>query len=105
MTSESTNDRQASSTTTTNQRPFRSDLLTKIYYPDSLYPDSYTFFADRTDTVRSSRMNTQDQYQSATTDSTRPSINAATIPKQAMTENEMIERHSKTPVSVGFFSF
>jgi hypothetical protein len=82
------------STTTTNKRPIRSELLTKIYYPDTLYPDSYTFFADR----RSQPMDANDQ--SPTTDPQRTSTNMVAIPKQATNEIEMTERQSKYSVSV-----
>ncbi len=74
-----------------NRRPFRSELLTKIYYPDTLYPDNYTFFADR----RSQSMDTNDP--------TETSINTtATIPKPTTTETEMNEQQNKSPVSFIF---
>ena len=71
-----------------NPRPVNSELLTKIYYPDTLYPDTYTFFADRrgASRVRSPPMN-------------EPS----TIPKQATNEIEINERQNKSPVSTVIF--
>lgn len=69
----------------------QSQLLTKIYYPDTLYPDTYSFFADRTETrstpiVLPSSMDTNEQY---------PSV----IAKPAMTEIEIIDQQGKQPVS------
>lgn len=84
----------SSSLLSTNQRSSQSQLLTKIYYPDTLYPDSYTFFADR----RSQPMDANDQ--SPTTDPQRTSTNMVAIPKQATNEIEMTERQSKYSVSV-----
>jgi hypothetical protein len=71
-----------------NSRPIRGELLKKIYYPDTLYPDGYTFFADR-------RGRSVD-----TNESTGASNNTATIPKQATIDIEMTERQSKYSVSV-----
>ncbi len=68
-----------------NQRPARSELLRKIYYPDTLYPDGYTFFADRR-----TRLLTD----------TNESTGTTTIPKQSTIEIEMTERQSKYSVSV-----
>jgi hypothetical protein len=71
-----------------NSRPVRPELLKKIYYPDTLYPDGYTFFADR----RSRPIDTNEP--------TGASNNPATLPKQSTIDIEMIERQSKYSVSV-----
>jgi hypothetical protein len=102
-----------SSTLRTTQRASQSQLLTKIYYPDTLYPDNYSFFADRGDTKSSQvksppppSMDTSDQYPITSIDSTGPPIILSTIPKQATTESGIIDRQSKYSVSdTGFFLF
>ena len=93
----------------TKQRASQSQLLTKIYYPDTLYPDNYSFFADRGETASSEQfkspvpMEPQDQY--PTTDPTGPPTIVSTIPRQGTTEIEIIDRASKYAVSIpGFFS-
>ena len=50
-------DQQAEASASTRPRADRSQLLTKIYYPDSLYPDKYTFFTDRSAAIDSSEHN------------------------------------------------
>jgi hypothetical protein len=94
----------SSSSIPTNQRASQSQLLTKIYYPDTLYPDNYSFFADRGDTASSQvksplPMDTNIQYPTTITDPTgAPSI-LATVPRQPITEIEIIDRQSKYAVS------
>lgn len=90
------NDKQQS---TSNQRPSRSELLTKIYYPDTLYPNTYTFFADRRSSqLHSQTMATNDQ--SPPVDTHETSTNPSTIPKQPINEIELIERQPKSTVSI-----
>ena len=103
----------SSSTIPTHQRASQSQLLTRIYYPDTLYPDSYSFFADRTEAnsakarlapTTTLAMNNNEQYPTAvTSDSLGPPSNLSTISKQATTEIEIIDRQSKYPVSVTGF--
>jgi hypothetical protein len=96
----------SSSLLRTNQRASQSQLLTRIYYPDTLYPDNYSFFADRGDTASSSQikspvtMEPQDQY--ATTDPSCPPTIVSTVPRQGTTEIEIIDRPSKYAVSIHF---
>ena len=91
----------------TKQRASQAQLLTKIYYPDTLYPDNYSFFADRGETASSEHfkspvpMEPQDQY--ATTDPTGLPTIISTIPRQGTTEIEIIDRGSKYAVSIRFF--
>jgi hypothetical protein len=73
-----------------NARPVRGELLKKIYYPDTLYPDGHTFFADR----RSRMMETNEQPTGGA------SNNTATTPKIPTIEIEMTERQNKYSVSV-----
>jgi len=85
-----------------NQRASQSQLLTKIYYPDTLYPDSYSFFADRGDTASSQiktslPMDRNDQY--PTTNPTCSPAIISTVSKQATTEIEIIDRPTKYVVS------
>jgi len=92
----------SSSLLPSTQRASQSQLLTKIYYPDTLYPDNYSFFADRGDTsslqIKSQLpMEPTDQY--PTTDPTIPPTIISTLPRQATTEIELIDRHSKYAVS------
>jgi len=95
-TNDDENDKQQS---ISKQRPFRPELLKKIYYPDTLYPDGYTFFADRRSSpLQAPTMDTNDQ--NPTTDSQGTSRNTATIPKQATNEIEVIERQTKNIVSL-----
>ena len=72
-----------------NVRPIRGELSKKIYYPDTLSPDGYTFFADR----RSRMIETNEQPTGA-------SNNTATISKTPTIEIEMTERQNKYSVSV-----
>ncbi|CAF1209746.1 unnamed protein product [Adineta steineri] len=87
MNNQSTIDEdQKQSSSTTSHRPIRSDLLTKIYYPDTLYPDSYIFFTDR----RTSPINVNDQ------DSKKLPVNTSpTTSKQIPNDIEIIESQSK----------
>ncbi|CAF3855551.1 unnamed protein product [Adineta steineri] len=84
-----------------NQRATRSQLLTKIYYPDTLYPDYYSFFADRRDTTSprvnaSLYMDQNEQYPTTTTmDTTGSPISMPSMPKHPTTENEIIDRQNK----------
>lgn len=88
----------------TNQRAKQSRLLTKLYYPDTLYPDNYSFFADRGDTsstahIRSTiAMESQEQY---------PSTDQPTVPRTGTTEVELVDRHTKYPVSskISFYCY
>ncbi len=102
MNNSSTNDEKndQEQSIATNKRLSRPELLTKIYYPDTLYPDSYTFFADRrSPQLNSQSMDTNDQY--STTDPPEISRNnTATIPNQTVVEIEMTERQSKYSVSI-----
>jgi hypothetical protein len=91
-----------------NQHVSQSQLLTKMYYPETLYPNSYSFFADRSDTISSKvrspiatlSMEANDQYTSASADVSGHSNNLSTITKQGNTEIEIIDRPSKYPVSI-----
>lgn len=76
-------DKQSEFASSTRSRADRSQLLTKIYYPDTLYPDTYSFFTDR-----STAMDPSDSNPDATT-----------IPKPATTELELIERQTSYAVS------
>jgi len=92
----------SSSLLSTNQRASQSQLLTKIYYPDTLYPDNYSFFADRGDTASSQTksalpMDPNEQY--PTTDPIGPPTIISTLPKQPTTEIEIVDRRSKYAVS------
>ncbi|CAF4552031.1 unnamed protein product [Rotaria socialis] len=71
------------------QRHLPSELLTKIYYPDTLYPDNYTFFTDRESSqARSSYTDVDASDQNSTTDSLRPSTFPIAIPSQTTVEIE-----------------
>ena len=89
MNDQGINGQDDKQTSVTKSRPIRPEFLTKIYYPDTLYPDSYTFFADR----RSAPMDADEQA------STKPSVHTATLPKQIINEIETTERPSKYSVS------
>ncbi|CAF1273032.1 unnamed protein product [Adineta ricciae] len=84
-----------------NQRPVQSQLVTRIYYPDTLYPDNYSFFADRSDLPTNSKdqtslsMDPNNQYPTTTTDLNNSPPNLSTIPKQSSTEIETIDRQGK----------
>jgi hypothetical protein len=94
MNNQNTNDEEQKQQSITTQRPLRSELLRKIYYPDTLYPDSYVFFTDRESSrVRSPPMDTNEQ------EPTRFTVNSATIPKQSTNEIEMTERQNRYAVS------
>lgn len=94
---------------TNNQRASQTRLLTRIYYPDTLYPDNYSFFADRADTsvppVRSSSpMDPSHQY--PTTESASPPVIVSPLSRQGTTEIEILDRPNKYVVSqAGFFLF
>jgi hypothetical protein len=95
MNNQPTNDEDQKQQSIATQHPARSELLRKIYYPDTLYPDGYTFFADRgLSRVRSPPMDINEQ------DSTRFTVNTATIPKQTTNDIEMMERQNKYTVSI-----
>lgn len=100
MNNQSTNDEENDKQqTTSNRRPFRSEFLTKIYYPDTLYPDSYKFFADRrSPQQRSQSMDTNNQ--NPTTDANETSTIPAPVSTQLKNEIELIERQNKTSVSI-----
>ena len=83
-----------------NEKPVPSRLLTKIYYPDTLYPDSYTFFTNRT----SAAMDTHDQT-STNTDIRRPSIHTQSVFRQNTTEIETNERQNQSSVGITLFDF
>jgi hypothetical protein len=92
----------------TNQRTSQTQLLTRIYYPDTLYPDNYSFFADRGDTASSQiksplPMDPSDQYPTTDT-SDRPAI-ISTLSRQPTTEIEIIDRPNKYVVSISFTNF
>jgi hypothetical protein len=94
----------------TTQRASQSELLTKIYYPDTLYPDNYSFFTDRGDTASSRAksplpMDSIDQYPTTTTDPTGPPTSVSTVPKHTKTEIEITDRQSKYPVSSTCFFY
>ncbi|CAF1386635.1 unnamed protein product [Rotaria magnacalcarata] len=83
------------------QRHLSSELLTKIYYPDTLYPDNYTFFTDRESSqARSSYTDVDTNDQNPTTDSLRPSTFPITIPSQTTVEIETLGNQRKHTVSV-----
>ncbi|CAF0812190.1 unnamed protein product [Rotaria sordida] len=84
----------------TNQHASRSELVTKIYYPDTLYPDNYSFFADRGNTPLSKAkfslpMDTTIQYPTKIVDQTDAPIAISTISKQTTTEVETIDQPRK----------
>ena len=102
MSNQSTNEKDDEQQPVTNGRPVCFELLTKIYYPDTLYPDNYTFFADRESSqIRSIVMDLNDQ-QHSTTDTARPLTNLTPIPEQPIAEVESSVRQSEHPVSVLF---
>ncbi|UJR28258.1 hypothetical protein I4U23_009508 [Adineta vaga] len=85
-----------------NQRPVHSQLLTKIYYPDTLYPDNYSFFTDRGDTTTTTSkektslpMDLNNQYPATATDLTNSPPSMSTIPKQSTADVEIIDRQGK----------
>ncbi|CAF3693411.1 unnamed protein product [Rotaria socialis] len=83
------------------QRHLPSELLTKIYYPDTLYPDNYTFFTDRESSqARSSYTDVDASDQNSTTDSLRPSTFPIAIPSQTTVEIETPGNQRKHTVSV-----
>ena len=95
---------------TIKQRSSQIELVTRMYYPDTLYPDGYSFFADRTDQqnplsrdkapVHILTMDSPDQYPtSSTTDPMGPASHVSTISKQENDEIEIIDRPNKYPVS------
>ncbi|CAF2342298.1 unnamed protein product [Rotaria sp. Silwood2] len=90
----------SSSLLPTNQHASHSELVTKIYYPDSLYPDNYSFFADRGNTPLSKAksslpMDTTIQYPTKTVDQTDPPTVISIVSKQATTEIETIDQPRK----------
>lgn len=90
-----------------NQRGSHTRLLTKIYYPDTLYPDNYSFFADRADTsvppVRPT-LSMEPSHQYTTTEPASPPVIVSPLSRQGTTEIEIIDRPNKYVVSqAGFF--
>ena len=85
------NDKQSS---IPNPRPIRQELLRKMYYPDTLYPDTYTFYAS----PRSRAVDTNEP----TTTTTTTTTNLTTNPRPPSVEIEMTERQSKYSVSILF---
>ena len=77
------------SSSASNQRPIRGELLRKMYYPDTLYPDTYTFFA-------SPRSRSTDPNEPTTTLITNPS----NILRQSNTDIDLMERQNKYTVSI-----
>ena len=86
----------------TNQRASQSRLLTKLYYPDTLYPDNYSFFADRGDTTSTSHIKSSTAMES---NEQYSSTEAPTMPRSGTTEIEPVDRHTKYPVSSNSISF
>jgi hypothetical protein len=78
---------ETSVTSVISQRQLHSNLLTKIYYPDTLYPDSYTFFTDRT--VLS--FDRHDQ-QSVTVETNLIAISKDSLPKSVTNKIQSTER-------------
>ncbi|CAF0975336.1 unnamed protein product [Rotaria sp. Silwood1] len=94
MSNQSIDDEDQKQQSIANQHSVQSELLTKIYYPDTLYPDNYSFFADRDSSqVRSSRTNSNEQH--PTTESIQRSTQPVNISHQPTIEIETPERQSK----------
>ena len=74
-------------------KPVQPRLLTRIYYPDTLYPDSYTFFANRT----SSMADTHDQT-SVNPETRRSPTRTDSASRQNTAEIETTERQNKSSV-------
>lgn len=87
------------------QHSSHSQLLTKIYYPVTLYPDSYSFFADRGDSVLSRTkkaslpMETSVQYPTKPIDQTDLPTIVSTASKQGTPETENADEPRKYSVS------
>ena len=87
------------------QRASHPQLLTRIYYPDTLYPDSYSFFADRSESTAAKQrsppptMDINNQQPPSITDTTAPSTLPSAVYKQTTTDIEIIDRQTKYPVS------
>lgn len=80
------------------QRSSQTRLLRKIYYPDTLYPDSYTFFTDRSATLA----NNETTHPTLATEPGRTSTQPETPWKPSSTEIEIIEREPRLSVSCSF---
>lgn len=93
-----------------HSRASQSQLLTKIYYPDTLYPDNYSFFADRADST-TTRGNSSlpmhspaEHYPSSSTADADPVGSPTTMTNiAAVAESEVLERQGKYPVSISGF--
>ena len=87
------------------QRASHPQLVTRIYYPDTLYPDSYSFFADRSESTAAKQrsppptMDINNQQPPSITDTTAPSTLPSAVYKQTTTDIEIIDRHNKYAVS------
>ena len=87
-----------------NRRASRCQLLTKIYYPDTLYPDSYSFFADRTSVTSTQAkssliMDENLQYPVKPMNSTDAPTIISTLSKQSAAEAEAMDQKRKYAVS------
>ncbi|CAF1338341.1 unnamed protein product [Rotaria magnacalcarata] len=87
-----------------HQRASHFELLTKIYYPETLYPDSYSFFADRADRKLSQAksslpMETTVQYPTKPVDPIDHPTIVSTVSKQGTHEIEIADRQRKHSVS------
>lgn len=81
-----------------NPRLIQSELLKKIYYPDTLYPDNYAFFSEREPLRQSPNLDGNDQQ--TTTDSARTTTLSTRIPPQIVVELETPEQFHRHSVSV-----
>ncbi|CAF3185989.1 unnamed protein product [Rotaria socialis] len=87
-----------------HQHASHFELLTKIYYPETLYPDSYSFFADRADRKLSQAkfslpMETTVQYPTKPVDPTDHPTIVSIVSKQGTPEIEIADRQKKHSVS------
>lgn len=92
----STNDDDRQLQSRENQRSAGSELLTKIYYPDTLYPDNYRFFTDRQSSQGRSSLWMDVNDQNPNTDSIKP-MSACS---QGMIDIETSEEQNKYSVSI-----
>ncbi|CAF3482111.1 unnamed protein product [Rotaria socialis] len=86
-----------------HQHASHFELLTKIYYPETLYPDSYSFFADRADRKLSQAkfslpMETTVQYPTKPVDPTDHPTIVSIVSKQGTPEIEIADRQKKHSV-------
>ena len=92
----------SSSLLPTNQRTTQAQLVTRIYYPDTLYPDNYSFFADRPETAATqvkASLPMDPTHQYATAESASPPVIVSPLTRQGTTEIEIIDRPNKYVVS------